>query len=440
MDAEALTRSISISSAPRKMRCPTCGTLGRRVRMRERKVRSIEFKRVLWLDVTYAEYVAKCDCCHSFHSCPEGIEPRAEYDNKVRQAVIDRILKDKLNLSKIQECMQRDFLLNLSTGYIYSALEYAIKQFDGHAFRQLVLTEFSGTLCVDEIHLGSRVVLIATDPIADNPIACALVSRNDALHMQRFLQNLKNHGFDPKIVTTDRSLLYPATIQKIWPNSKHQLCVFHVMADVNECVLDGVREIRRSIVPKSRKKRKRGRPKNRQKAKMKMLAERKRQADLIFRNRFLLVRKPSTLDISERNTLDELFAIEPQLKKFRKFTVDLHQLFSLRRTEKKAWALWRRMKRNRMYLQTPALARALKILSKETMMKLLVYLGEVPLIRAKVRTNNHVERTNRQVRYLEKVRYKWRRPKTIVRHILLQFQVWLENKQIAREKAALGKK
>ena len=33
----------------------------------------------------------------------------------------------------------------------------------------------------------------------------------------------------------------------------------------------------------------------------------------------------------------------------------------------------------------------------------------------RVRTDDHVERTNRMVRFLEKVRYKWRRRKTLVR-------------------------
>ena len=75
--------------------------------------------------------------------------------------------------------MRREFLLELSTGFIYDCLEYAIQKFDGAEFRAKVLSEFSGTLCVDEIHLGHRVVLLANDPIADNPIACALVSSNN---------------------------------------------------------------------------------------------------------------------------------------------------------------------------------------------------------------------------------------------------------------------
>jgi hypothetical protein len=36
-----------------------------------------------------------------------------------------------------------------------------------------------------------------------------------------------------------------------------------------------------------------------------------------------------------------------------------------------------------------------------------------------VRTNNHVERTNRLLRFLEKVRYKWRRRRTLVRFVVL---------------------
>ena len=41
-----------------------------------------------------------------------------------------------------------------------------------------------------------------------------------------------------------------------------------------------------------------------------------------------------------------------------------------------------------------------------------------------VRTNNHLERTNRRLRHLEKVRYKWRRRRTIVRFLVLALGRW----------------
>ena len=36
-----------------------------------------------------------------------------------------------------------------------------------------------------------------------------------------------------------------------------------------------------------------------------------------------------------------------------------------------------------------------------------------------MRTNNHVERVNRRLRYPEKARYRWRKRKTIVRFVVL---------------------
>ena len=428
MDAKAPTKSINVVYAPRKMRCPNCGIFARRKRLRLRRVRSLSFKEELWLDVQYGEYIAKCSCCVSFHSCPLGISPKAKYDDKVRQAVLDRVLNDKLNLSTVQECMKRDFLLELSTGFLYDCLEHAIRQFDGAAFRAKVLSEFSGTLCVDEIHLGHRVVLLASDPVADNPIACALVSSNDALHMARFLRNLKNHGFLPQTVITDRSPLYPRTIAEIWPLAKHQLCVFHAMAEINDHVLDAVREVRRSLKPK-RIKKGRGRPSKRHRARVKKLKEQREQADKLFRRRHLVVTKSTNLNAKDKKTLEELLSLAPELRTLRSFVTDMHELFAIQRSKKKAWTIWRRMRRNRSYLANEHLRKALDVLDKENMIKLLHYLDRPPSSRSKVRTNNHVERCNRTIRYLEKVRYKWRSRRTIVRHILLQFENWIKRKE-----------
>jgi hypothetical protein len=105
-------KTIIDSCHPRKAPCPTCGTLGRRKRIRIRLVRSIAFQQELWREVRYGEYVAKCQCCKSFHSHPEDVEQKAKYDNKVRQAVLDCILVDKLNATTVQKAMKRDFYLH----------------------------------------------------------------------------------------------------------------------------------------------------------------------------------------------------------------------------------------------------------------------------------------------------------------------------------------
>lgn len=346
----------------------------------------------------------------------------------MRQAVLDRILVDKLNAATVQQAMQRDFLLKLSTGFIYDCLEYAIRKFDGAEFRAEVLRKFSGTLCVDEIHLGHRVVLLASDPISDNPVACALVSSNDSGHMLRFLRNLKNHGFSPETVVSDRSPLYPKTIAEVWPEAEHQLCVFHAMSEINDHVLDAAREVRREIKPK-RIKNGRGRPSKRMRARVKKRKEQQAKADKLFRRRHLLVTKKSNIKPQDLSTLDELLSLSPTLRALRSFVDDLHELFAVRHSKDQAWKIWRRMRRKQAYLNNEHLRKALEILSKSNMNKLLRYLDHPTAIRSKVRTNNHVERCNRMLRYLEKVRYKWRRRRTIVRHILLQFQNWMKRKQ-----------
>jgi hypothetical protein len=51
-----------------------------------------------------------------------------------------------------------------------------------------------------------------------------------------------------------------------------------------------------------------------------------------------------------------------------------------------------------------------------------------------VRTNNHVERINRNLRFLEKSCYKWRRRRHIIRCLLLAFAHWREKYTASRQR------
>jgi len=55
-------------------------------------VRTVAYKAIAVLEITYGEYAARCDCCTTFHNCPEGVLPKAKYDNRVRDLVLDRLL------------------------------------------------------------------------------------------------------------------------------------------------------------------------------------------------------------------------------------------------------------------------------------------------------------------------------------------------------------
>ena len=91
---------------------------------------------------------------------------------------------------------------------------------------------FSGTLCVDELHLGAYTLLLATDPLADLPVGAGQGEANDQEHMGRLLRNLARWRLQPEVVVSDGSKLYPELLAAIWPDAQHQLCVFHLLRDV----------------------------------------------------------------------------------------------------------------------------------------------------------------------------------------------------------------
>ncbi|HEY3963912.1 MAG TPA: hypothetical protein VGM05_05095, partial [Planctomycetaceae bacterium] len=194
MDAEAPDRVIPVHCAPKKAPCPTCGTLAPRQRKLQRDVRTIAYKEIAVLRISYGESAAQCDCCTTFRTHPDDVFPKAKYDNSVREAVLDGILEDHLNVEAVRRRMKRDFRLDLSTGFVYDCLHDAVRELDMAEHRREVLERFRGVLCVDELHLGSFTLLLATDPIGGFPVAFALVSANDKEHMARFLGNLQRHG------------------------------------------------------------------------------------------------------------------------------------------------------------------------------------------------------------------------------------------------------
>ncbi len=429
MDAAAPTVVyIPVCCAPKKAPCPTCGKMGKRVRSREREVRTIAYQKIAYLQITIGEYKARCKCCKTFRTSPAGVLPRAKYDCKVRQAVLNRIIDDGMNVEATLRSLQRDFLLDLSTGFVYDCLRDAVAELDMSVHREKVLKEFSGTLCVDELHLGRYTLLLATDPIRDMPVAFALIDDNDGAHMRRFLQNLKNHGLEPTVVVTDGSTLYPKLLAELWPSAEHQLCVFHVMQDLNAKILDAVKRMRRVRSRRGNRgrKRKRGRPtKAQQRQRQKQRRTEKEKAKFVFKHRYLIVMRRENMSDQDRQHLATMLNDLPELRPLRDFADALQRLFAKDQSEHQAWRRWRALQANAKYQAIPELKEALALLEKEKFHKMIAFLRS-PLAR-RVRTNNHVERCNRKLRYWEKVRYKWRRRRTLVRFLVLALDHWWKN-------------
>src|SRR6478736_2392427 len=89
---------IPVPCAPKKAPCPKCGKRGRRKRTLTRTVRTIAYKAIAVLEITYGEYAARCPCCSTFRNTPEGVPAKARYDNRVRELVLDRLIKDGMSI------------------------------------------------------------------------------------------------------------------------------------------------------------------------------------------------------------------------------------------------------------------------------------------------------------------------------------------------------
>jgi hypothetical protein len=389
-------------------------------------VRTVAYKTIAFLEITYGEYQAKCDCCTTFRTNPEGVLPKAHYDNKVRDLVLDRILADGMSIERTIESLRREFLLELSTGFVYDVLRGRAEQLDMATHRRMVLENFSGTLCVDELHLGRFTLLLATDPLGDLPVAFAVVDANDQDHMRRFLNNLRIWGLNPKVVVTDGSNLYPGVLAELWREADHQLCVFHVIKDINKLILDAVRRMRTDMSRRGKagRKKKRGRKRAKSKgAKRRRGLTLKEKAHFVFKRRYLIVKRRENLTETEQNDLKQMIEYLPELEVLRQFADRMYGLFDTPKDFHQASCRRAAIVRTPQFQAVPELVKAMEQLDEEKFPKLMAYLNNP--VSQRVRTNNHVERTNRMFRFFEKVRYKWRRRRTLVRFVVLKLNaIW----------------
>jgi transposase-like protein len=422
------TRHTYLRNAPQLSPCPHCGTPARRKQVLHRTVRGIAYGAILLVHVTTGEYRARCGCCRTFRTQVQGIAPKAQYTDQVREAVLDRLLDDRMSLERILAALRRDFWLELSPGFVYDCLRAQVAQCDHAAYRAWALASFSGTLCVDEIRLGRYILLLATDPLHDFPVAFALVAHNDQEHMARFLGQLRDHGLHPRVVITDGSNLYPALLARLWPQAEHQLCIFHLLQDIHAEVLAAVHQRRQALRPR-RQRYRRGHPTKRQQGRRARDRVRQERAAFVRKHRYLILTAREKLGPWQRRQLTTLLEYLPALRPLRHFLDDVHQLFSAAQTAAQAWHRYERLQGNAAYQADPTLAALLRQLTPERLGKALAFLRSP--VGQRQRTNNHVERLNRTWRQYEHVRYGWRRPRRLVQFVVLTLHRWWRERRAA---------
>jgi hypothetical protein len=348
--------------------------------------------------------------------------PRAEYDNLVREAVLNRILDDGLNVERTRVCMKRDFLLDLSSGFIYDCLDWGLNRLSQPEQRRLALQHFSGFLSIDELHLGQHTLLLATDPIADRVIGHRLVRINDQAHLRCFLRTLQCWGFEPKVVVTDGSSLYPAILKEVWPTARHQLCVFHVLQDVNNKVLAAVRRLSRGQARRGNggRKRRRGRGAQGGARRRRRGPTNKEKSAFVYKHRFLIVKRMENLTEKDWDNLAKMFGYLPELRTLWYFCREVYQLFTTDQVIRLARRRRTLLLKKASYQEVPELVEALGLLKQDKFDKMVAFLECPGPSGQRVRTNNHVERANRKLRYDEKVRYKFRSQRSLDRFLCLR--------------------
>lgn len=402
------------SIKPKYHPCRQCNKKGKRKQVIRRRILHVgAHNRRSFIEAEVGVYRARCACCKYFQAQIPGVPYKGHYSYEVRNVVANSLIRDRLPYRLVQDRLREDYRLEVSLGYIHDCFLWAHEKINMEAYWQFVLTHFSGVLCIDEVHEGARTILFATDPLSDFTVSFKLVETNDQKSMDAFLQALKDRGLGVCVAITDGSPLYKDSLQQYWKDLDHQLCLFHVIKEVNKLILDGVRDIKNRIKRQGNKgrKRRRGRPSARAQ-KQRQQREgmtRKEQATFIWDHQYLIVRKEEDISDTEKQDLETLFKIAPELALFRRFNQDFYRLFEKGITKQQARYRRTRMVNNTDYPQNVFLAKALKKLNKAAFEHMVVFLEDEKI----ERTNNHVERNNRAFRMLQKTRYKRRKDHTI---------------------------
>ena len=173
----------------------------------------------------------------------------------------------------------------------------------------------------------------------------------------------------------------------------------------------------------SGRKRKRGRPsKTQQAARAAAGPTNKEKSAFVMKHRFLIAKRTGDLTEQQWDDLTRMFDYLPRLRTLWHFATEANDLFE---KEGRVQTLYKRraaLLREEKYREVPELEEAMGMLEEGKFRKMVAFTYSEG--GKKVRTNNHVERANRRLRFAEKVRYKWRHRKWVLRYVLLALDRW----------------
>jgi hypothetical protein len=283
-------------------------------------------------------------------------------------------------------------------------------------FLDWALADFSGYVAADELYDGPFCILSAVDNRRYKRILYDVLD-HDPTHddirafLGRLYTALRVRDLTLCGLTTDGSALYPTPLAEVFGDVPHQICTFHIVAEVNKAVLGAVARARKALAA-TQPKLPKGRPST-QAAKAAARTKKRlaAQGAALFTHRYLFVQRH--LNKTERKTLWRVSRGLPQLQALRAIMEQVYALFDRRcRTQT---ALDKLAKLRRRVQRFPSLGDTLKKLFAPTLEKALTFLDETLL----PSTSNAVERGNRRYRKMQKSVYRVRTQEQISARLAL---------------------
>ena len=119
-------------------------------------------------------------------------------------------------------------------------------------FLDWALADFSGYVAADELYDGPFCILSAVDNRRYKRLIYDVLD-HDPTHddirafLGRLQTALSTRALTLVGVTTDGSALYPAPLREVFGDVPHQICTFHILAEVSKAVLGAVASARKGL-------------------------------------------------------------------------------------------------------------------------------------------------------------------------------------------------
>jgi hypothetical protein len=379
--------------APASCPCPRCGAPSplNEVRAITKRVASLEGPVQEVFDLGCYLCPACPDGERWFRLSSPGFEESGVYSRATRAAVVRLVTQHKMSFDGAATLASD--LLNLPglAGTTVMRWFRAVGEgVDERAHLAAAAAVFSGQLAIDEVYDAPYWVVRVTDPVKKIEVMTLMGAGSPtADDIADVLCDLRGAGFEPEVIATDASSLYPAVIQEIFPSAKHQLCVFHFVKSVNEKLGRSFRAI--IAETPAPKKRRRGRPKKR--GRPRKDAQKRQNIQVVRRCRYAIFRRELSSD--HQAALDAAYALCPKLRVLRRFIDAMYAIFAARPTRTDAEVRRTSILADLRFAEVASLLPSIAQLQDHALFeKLTVSLDFTNADR----TSNHAERENREFR------------------------------------------